>query len=91
MPFKITKDGETLSQGQFITLEDYEQYKNSVPNESGVDIIGEETEYIFYSYNDKEYNYVIKIEGTETGLVLDNNVSKSSAIECFEILKITEE
>ena len=43
-------------------------------------------EYIFWSYQDAEYDYAILIEESETGIILGNNVSEDSAKECFERL-----
>ena len=48
-------------------------------------------DYFFWCYNDTEWNYVIKINGSNTGIVLGNNVSEESAKECFNRLTITVE
>ena len=42
-----------------------------------------------WNYNDSEYNYVIMIEGTNTGVLLGNNVSEKSAKECFNRIEIS--
>lgn len=95
LPFTITKDGKTLSQGTFLTSDGYDQYILAVNTDSSAKIIESKTEngleYTFYSYNDSEYNYVIKIVDSNTGLLIGNNVSESSARECFNRLKITKE
>lgn len=93
LPFKISKDDETLSQGIFITEESYNKYMSSVKSQSGVEILDEgsnkEIKYLFYSYNDKEYNYIIKVNDSKTGILLGNNKSEKSAKECFNRLTIT--
>lgn len=93
VPFKITKDNQTLSQGSFITLEGYNEYVVALPKNSNVKVLEQKSEngleYLFYSYNDSEYNYVIKISNSNTGILLGNNVSEESAKECFRRLTFT--
>ena len=95
LPFTISRDGETLSQGSFITAEGYDEIVQAVMSDSNAEVIEEETrngvEYIFYVYNESahtEYNYVVKIVGLNTGLLLANIVSQDSAEECFNRLTI---
>ena len=92
LPFSVLKDEETLSQGTFITIDQYKQYISSVNNDSNAKIIESTTkndlEYIFYSYNDSEWNYVIKISDSSTGLLIGNPISEESARECFNRLTI---
>ena len=92
LPFTITKDGETLSQGSFIIGEGYDYYAEGIKNDSGAEVIEEKTynglQYIFYSYNDREYNYVVKIVGSDTAVLIGNIVSEKSARECFDRLTI---
>ena len=42
--------------------------------------------YTFYSYNNSEFNYIIKVNGSNTGIILGNPNSKSEAEECFKRL-----
>ena len=92
LPFSVLKDEETLSQGTFITIDQYKQYISSVNNDSNAKIIESTTkndlEYTFYSYNDSEWNYVIKISDSSTGLLIGNPISEESARECFNRLTI---
>jgi hypothetical protein len=48
---------------------------------------GDGIKYVFWNYDDKEYNYVILIKGSETGIILGNNVSRETAEEVFSRLK----
>lgn len=93
LPFSISKDEETLSQGTFITIDGYNQYVSSVNNDSNAKIIESSTkdglEYTFYSYNDSEWNYIIKITDSNTGLLIGNPISEASAKECFDRLTIS--
>ena len=92
VPFEISQDGDIKSQGTFILGEAYEQYKDVVDTDANAELLDagnkDGNEYIFWSYNDSEYNYAILIKGSSTGLILGNNVSEESAKECFNRLTI---
>ena len=92
LPFTISKDDEDLTKGIFLTETNYEYYKNAAKQGSNVKIIDSGSkdgiDYIFYSYKDTEFNYVIKIKDSNTGILLGNNVSEESAKECFDRLEI---
>ena len=100
-PFEIKKDGKVLSQGMFITLDGYEQYTAAVKLDPNAKVIETkekgEIEYTFYSYSDpttgkeSEWNYIIKVKKSDTGLLIGNPISKKSAKECFDRLTITKE
>ena len=94
VPFTISKDKEKLSQGTFITAAYYNEYVDSIKSDDNAEIIDEGTKgdcsYVMWNYNDSEYNYVIMIEGTNTGILLGNNVSEESAKECFDRIDISE-
>lgn len=93
LPFTISKDGNTLSQGTFITTDGYNQYIDVVNSDSNARILDSGTKdgisYTFYSYNDSEFNYVIKIDGSNTGILLGNPNSQEGAKKCFELLTFT--
>lgn len=93
LPFVISCEGNTLSQGIFIYSEIYEQYVYAAQNDDKAVILDSGTkdgnEYVFWSYNNAEYNYAIRIAGSKTGVLLGNNVSEASARECFERLTIS--
>ena len=44
--------------------------------------------YVMWNYNDSEFNYVVMINGTNTGMLIANNISEESAKECFDRLEI---
>ena len=92
VPFEISQDGDVKSQGTFIFGEAYEQYKDVVDTDENAELLDsgnkDGNEYVFWSYNDSEYNYAILIKGSSTGLILGNNVSEESAKECFNRLTI---
>ncbi len=90
LPFTISKDGNTLSQGTFITSSAYNKYVNSAKTDSLAKVIDEGSkdniDYVFYSYNNSEYNYVIKVKNSNTGILLGNPNSKEEAKTCFDLL-----
>ncbi|TGY38961.1 hypothetical protein E5347_16565 [Clostridium sartagoforme] len=93
LPFSILKDEETLSQGKFITEESYSQLVDTVKSDEKATLIDsgnkEGNEYIFWSYNESEYNYAVLISDSETGVIIGNPVSEESAKECFEKIDIS--
>lgn len=93
LPFAISCDGETFSQGLFITAENYSQYVEVVNTDETAALLDsgskDGNQYIFWSYNDSEYNYAILIGDSNTGMILANNVSEESARECFNRLTVS--
>ena len=93
LPFSISKDGESLSQGTFITIDGYNQYMNAVETDPTANVIETDTRngitYTFYSVNNSEFNYIIKIDGSNTGILLGNPNSKAEAEEIFNRLTIS--
>ena len=94
IPFEISQDGDVKSQGTFMLGESYNQYKELVSSDEDdkVKLLDsgnkDGNEYVFWSYDDSEYNYAILIEGSSTGLILGNQVSEESAKESFNRLTI---
>ena len=88
LPFTISKDGNNLSQGTFIQGSYYEQYVNAANTQGQIIDKGsnDNIEYVFYSYNNSEYNYVIKIKNSNTALLLGNPNSEEEAKKCFDLL-----
>ena len=90
IPFEIRKDDKVLSQGTFIKLDYYDYYIDVINEDPDSYLIdsgsNNNIEYVFYSYNNSEYNYVIKIKNSNTGILLGNNHSKQEAEKCFSLL-----
>lgn len=86
-PFIISRDGNTLSQGTFISKADYTEYAASIESASSVDLLNsgskDNIEYIYWTNGNSEYDYAILIKDSETGVLLGNNVSQESAEDCF--------
>ena len=79
LPFQITKAGEVLSEGTFIQGEMYSQYVESVQGDEKAKVIDSgnvgENEFLFWEYNNSEYNYAILVGDSKTGILLGNIVS----------------
>lgn len=95
LPFTVSKDGETLMQGTFIQGSYYEEFVNVAKTDSSAVIIDEvsddDIEYVFYSVNDSEFDYVINIKNSKTALVLGSQKSQSEAEECYKLLTFSVE
>lgn len=95
LPFAVSKGGETLSQGTFVTIDGYNQYMNAVKIDSNAKVIDNGTKngvtYTFYSVNNSEFNYLIKIDNSNTGILLGNPNSQAEAEEVFNRLTISKE
>lgn len=95
LPFTISKDDTTLSQGTFITIDGYNQYMNAVDTDPTANVIDSGSKngltYTFYSVNNSEFNYIIKIDGSNTGILLGNPNSQAEAEEVFNRLTISKE
>ncbi|WP_249030497.1 hypothetical protein [Tannockella kyphosi] len=85
-------DDTILSQATFVSSSDYSLYNIAISGDSAATLIDssdEGNQYLFWSYDDSEFNYIILVEGSNTAIVLGNNVSQESAQECFERMTIT--
>lgn len=92
VPFTISKDSNTICTGTFITLDSYDAYLKAVQAEEDAKILDQGTkngvDYLLYSYtvDAKEYNYILKVTDSNTGIVLSNTKSEKEARECFKRL-----
>lgn len=90
IPFEISVDEKVQSQGIFIESSQFEEYEEVVNTDPTAKLIDSGTKdgnkYIFWSYADSEYNIVVLIGNSNTGVLLGNTVSEKSAKECFERL-----
>lgn len=91
LPFTVSKDDNTLSQGTFIQGSYYDAYVEAANTQGQIIDRGsnDNIEYVFYSYNNSEYNYVIKIKDSNTALLLANPNSQEEAKKCFELLSFS--
>lgn len=87
LPIEFSKDDDVISKGSFGKEELYDTYVEAIKDEDDAEIIEEKSnktiEYVFYEYNNKEYNYIIKIKDSNTCFILGNKENKKSAQEIF--------
>lgn len=88
LPFSISKGDDIVSQGIFITLDTYQDNATGLQYADNVTVIDSGNkngnEYIFWSYDESEYNYAILIGDSKTAVLLANHISEDSARECFD-------
>lgn len=93
VPFTVTQHGEEVSTGQFLYSEYYTEYVNIVQADSNSTVLdsGEKdgSEYLFWNYNDTEYNYVMLVGGTDTAILISNLISEESARACIDRLTVS--
>lgn len=93
LPFAISCDGEKLTQGTFVDGEVYEQYVRNVEHDANAELLDsgkkDGNEYIFWCYDDEEYNYLVLVADSDTCVLLGNITSERSAKKCFERLTIS--
>lgn len=93
-PFVISRKGEVLAQGDFLTEGGYRQYVDAVHSAGDSVTIYEETSnealtWLFYhteGSSGQEYNYIIQINGAKAGVVVGSQISRETAEEVFEAL-----
>ncbi len=92
VPFSISQDGKELAQGSFLQLAGYDQYAEAAKNDEKATVLDSGTkdgnEYVFWSYDNKEFNYVIKVKDANTAVALGSIVSEDAARECFNRMTI---
>ncbi len=89
--FEITKDKKVLSNAMLIKGEYYQKYMNAAKEQGQIyeESSNNNIDYIFYtvtSESHSEYNYIIKIKNSNTGLIIGNANSKEEAETCFKLL-----
>lgn len=95
VPFTISKDDVTLTQGTFITIDGYNQYMDAINNDTTARVIDSGSKnnvtYTFYTVNNSEFNYLIKINDSNTGVLLGNGNSQKDAEDVFNRLFFSKE
>lgn len=93
LPFVISQEDQTLTQGTFIHGEYYAEYVDIVDVDEDATLLDsgqkDGNDYVFWSYDDTEYNYAVLIGESNTGLILSNTVSEETAKEVFERLTLS--
>ena len=89
-PIEITRNDTHLSDVIFIEKATYENYFSAAQtSENAVVLENAEKDgnkYLMWCYAGREWNYVLLVGDSETGVLIGNAVSEESARECFEAL-----
>lgn len=92
-PIVVLCNGETVSEGVFLSKIGYDEYINAVEYDQRVSNAEfgrkDGNDYLYWEYdanNGTKYNYVIWVEDAEVGVLLHNTISEESAKECFSRL-----
>ncbi len=95
VPFEISYKDKNVTTGSFMHSEGYDYYLEAAQTDSGVEDFEsgskDGNDYFYWNYNDKEFNYVIAVDGSDTVVIIGNQVSEESAEDVFERLTITAE
>jgi len=96
--FVVSKDDQKISQGAFITEDAFKKYKTTIEENQDNLISNKESgekndnEYIYYETEGSsgmEYNYIVFVNGSSTGVIIGSTVSKEEAQNVFKNLSIT--
>ncbi len=94
--FCVTEDDETVLQGIFIDEDTYDMYRNAVENTDEAEIIEDDSEdgltWIFYELDGNagtESNYIVWIDGSDTGILMGGLEGSSAAKKAFNSLTFT--
>lgn len=100
LPFTVTKEEKDIMHGTFITMEGYDYYQDLIDELEKTDEIeiivkdGEKDGNTYTSYKVEseagtEYDYLLKIGDSSTGVLMGSLDSKEEASSCFEAIKFT--
>lgn len=93
LPFAISLKDEVQTQGTFIQSSYYDEYANVAKTDANAKVIKEGelngNKYIFWNYNNAEYNAAIMVKNSNTAVLIGNNVSQDSAEKILNRLTIT--
>lgn len=93
--FTVMKDEENILLGMFITEDTYNQYM-SLEDSAQMTVIEKDTvenkKYMFYECEGEsgtEYDFVVWIDGSNTGVLMGSTVGESDAREAFSSLSFS--
>lgn len=99
LPFSISKDDKEIAQGTFITNDGYVYYQELIDELEKTDEIEiikdgkkDGNTYTFYKVESEagmEYDYLVKIGDSNTGVLMGSVTSEEEAAGCFEALTFT--
>lgn len=96
VPFAITKDGDTVLNGSFIYAEYYDAYRQVIDEDANATLIEEGNkdgnDYFFYTFEGNagtESNYVMKVGGSQTAILMGSLAETSEVQAAFEAMTVS--
>ena len=96
VPFEVSKDGEELVTGIFLTEAMYNDYMDTIDVAYNVTVLDKSTKngnqytFVKFEHDDfDEYDYFIFVGGSNTGIALGCVTSREDAEDCFNHLTIS--
>lgn len=94
--FSVTEDDDMILQGLFIDEDTYEAYKNLAETDDTLEIIEEDSAngitWIFYNFDGAsgmESNFIVWIDGSDTGMLIGSLEDSDVAKEAFDSLSFS--
>lgn len=92
LPFSVSKDDTVLCQGLFINSEYFKSYWDAITLGGDATVIDSGTkdgnQYIFWTVNETEYNYMMSIKDSNTAVIVGNyTTSPDEVTEGFNLLE----
>lgn len=93
VPFTITLNGETVSEGTFAYADTFDTYKEAIAGDTAANILEEgvrdDCNYYLYtvtSATGSEHNYIIRVTDSDTCILLGSLSGEEAAREVFDRL-----
>lgn len=94
--FSVTEDDETILQGIFVDEDTYDLYMEMVKYADGVEIVEEDSAngltWVLYEFDGNagmESNYIVWIDGSDTGIIMGSLEGTRAAKKAFNSLTFT--
>ena len=92
-PFQVKIADEVQCEGTFLQGNAFEEYVQVISADKNARVMSEDisdgNRYLFWIYDESEFNYVIQVADSDTCILLSSTISKMTAMECFARLTIT--
>lgn len=96
--FSVTKDDDTILQGSFVDEDTYEAYRDLVKADDSVEIVEEDSAngitWIYYHFDGAagmESDFIVFIDGSNTGAIMASLEDADVAKEAFDSLSFSAE
>ncbi|MDE6531496.1 MAG: hypothetical protein K2K96_12115 [Lachnospiraceae bacterium] len=94
--FRVTEDDETILQGVFVDEDTYDLYMEIVKYADGVEVVEEDSAngltWVLYEFDGNagmESNYIVWIDGSDTGIIMGSLEGTRAAKKAFNSLTFT--